>query len=62
MRWTDQQVAILRRYWHTPQLAAQHLRGTRPYRTLGAIRAKARALGLKGGADKEVAVDVPEHG
>jgi hypothetical protein len=53
MRWTDEQVEILRRYWHTPQLAAQHLRGTRPYRTLGAIRAKARALGLKAGGGDE---------
>ena len=47
LRWTEQDIEVLRLHWPHAHLVAYHLNRQLPYRTIGAIKAKARKLGLK---------------
>ena len=56
IRWTERDIEMLRKYWCCGAgVVAYHLNvayrlnSKLPYRTVGAIKAKARALGLKAG-------------
>ena len=47
LRWTEQDIETLRKYWDCgPGVVAFHLNERLPYRTVGAVKAKARKLGL----------------